>query len=166
MPSFAPITVRQPRPHDIVDDPVSICGVGTGFEGVFSARVRDGNGAELAIASITAGGLGIWGNYHATLALGAIPATANGTVEVFEFPPSGMGPELNKITVPVIFGRALIDPYHGFAEYTVVAGDTLSGIAQHWYGDATLWPRIFAANTDEIADPNLIYPGQIFRIPQ
>jgi hypothetical protein len=87
-------------------------------------------------------------------------------VEVFEFPPSGMGPELNKITVPVIFGRALIDPYHGFAEYTVVAGDTLSGIAQHWYGDATLWPRIFAANTDEIADPNLIYPGQIFRIPQ
>jgi len=30
-------------------------------------------------------------------------------VEVFEFPPSGMGPELNKVTVPVIFGRALLD---------------------------------------------------------
>ena len=166
MPSFAPITVRQPQPYDIVDDPVSICGVGTGVEGVFSARVRDGNGAELALTSIMAGGLGIWGNYHATLALGAIPATTHGTVEVFEFPPSGMGPELNKVAVPVIFGRALIDPYHGFAEYTVVSGDTLSGIALHWYGDANLWPRIFAANTDEIADPDLIFPGQVFRIPQ
>ncbi|MDQ6909025.1 MAG: Gmad2 immunoglobulin-like domain-containing protein, partial [Chloroflexota bacterium] len=65
MPSFAPITIRQPQPYDIVDDPVSICGVGTGFEGTFSARVRDDNGAEIALTSIMAGGLGIWGNYHA-----------------------------------------------------------------------------------------------------
>jgi len=59
MPRFAPITVRQPQPYDIVDDPVSICGVGTGFEGTFSARVRDGNGAQLALTSISAGGLGL-----------------------------------------------------------------------------------------------------------
>ena len=32
--------------------------------------------------------------------------------------------------------------------------------------DATLWPRIFAANVDQITDPNLIFPGQVFRIPQ
>jgi hypothetical protein len=48
MPSFPVITVRQPRPHDLVDDPVEVCGVGTGFEAVFAARVRDGNGNELA----------------------------------------------------------------------------------------------------------------------
>ena len=166
MPSFAPITVRQPQPYDIVDDPLEICGVGTGFEGQFSARVRDGNGTELAIASVMAGGTGIWGNYHTALAFGAIPATTDGTVEVFEFSASGLGDELNKVTVPVIFGRALIDPYHGFAQYTVAPGDTLSGIALDWYGDATQWPRIFAANMDQIADPNLIYPGQVFRIPQ
>lgn len=166
MPSFAPITVRQPQPYDIVDDPVAICGVGTGFEGVFSARVRDGNGTELAITSIMAGGTGIWGNYHTTLALGAIPSTSDGTVEVFEFSASGLGDELNKVMVPVIFGRALLDPYHGFAQYTVASGDTLWGIAEQWYGDGSLWPRIFAANTDQIADPNLIFPNQIFRIPQ
>ena len=47
MAVFPPITVRQPRPHDIVDDPVGVCGVGTGFGGVISARVRDNNGREL-----------------------------------------------------------------------------------------------------------------------
>lgn len=31
-------TVREP--HDIVDGPVGVCGVGTGFEGVISAHVR------------------------------------------------------------------------------------------------------------------------------
>ena len=166
MPSFAPITVRQPQPHDIVDDPVSICGVGTGFEGVFSARVRDGNGAELAIDQHHGG----WPRYLGQLSRDACPRRDprhtkrhGGSLRV---PAERDGRELNKVTVPVVFGRALIDPYHGFAEYTVVAGDTLSGIALHWYGDATQWPRIFAANTDEIADPNLIYPGQIFRIPQ
>jgi immunoglobulin-like protein involved in spore germination len=41
MTVFPPITVRQPRPHDLVDDPVGVCGIGTGFEGVISARVRD-----------------------------------------------------------------------------------------------------------------------------
>ena len=46
MAVFQPITVRQPRPHDIVDDLVGLCGVGTGFEGVISARVRDNNGRE------------------------------------------------------------------------------------------------------------------------
>lgn len=39
-----PITVRQPRPHGIVDDPVRVCGGGTGFEGVIFARVRANNG--------------------------------------------------------------------------------------------------------------------------
>lgn len=166
MPAMPPIAVEQPQPYDIVDDPVAIGGVGTGFEGVISARVRDGNGAQLAIGSVAAGGTGTWGNYQTTLALGVVPATTQGTLEVFEPSASGLGDELNKVIVPVIFGRALIDPYHGFTQYTVVPGDTLSAIAQRWYGDATLWPRIFAANPDQIADPNLIFPGQVFRIPQ
>jgi nucleoid-associated protein YgaU len=58
------------------------------------------------------------------------------------------------------------DPYHGFAQHEVVAGQTLSGIAQHWYSDPALWPRIFEANRNQILDPNLIYVGQVLRIPQ
>jgi hypothetical protein len=48
----------------------------------------------------------------------------------------------------------------------VAKGDTLWDIAQDEYGDATRWPEIYAANTDVIgADPDLIFPGQVLRIP-
>ena len=70
------------------------------------------------------------------------------------------------MVVPIIFGRALVDPYHGFAQHTVAAGDTLSKIAQHWYGDASKWPRIFEANHNPIANANVIFPGQVLRVPQ
>lgn len=165
MSAFPPIAVRQPQPHDLVDDPVEVCGVGTGFEGVFAARVRDGNGAELAQISIVAGGLGTWGNFHALLPLGGAPATPHGQLEVFEFSAQD-GSESNKTVVLITFGRALVEPYHGFAQYTVVSGDTLSAIAQQWYSDATKWPRIFEANRQQIIDPNVIFPGQVLRIPQ
>jgi len=48
----------------------------------------------------------------------------------------------------------------GGARYTVVLGDTLSGIAsaQHVGGG---WPVVFAFNTSKISDPDLIYPGQV-----
>ena len=50
--------------------------------------------------------------------------------------------------------------------YTVVKGDSLSRIAQHHYGDANKWRTIYEANRDLIKDPDLIYPGQSFRIPE
>ena len=49
--------------------------------------------------------------------------------------------------------------------YVVVAGDSLSKIAKHFYGDALDWKRIFEANRDQIQDPDLIHPGQELRIP-
>ena len=49
--------------------------------------------------------------------------------------------------------------------YTVVAGDTLSKIAKREYGDASNWHRIYEANKDTIKNPDLIYPGQTFKIP-
>ena len=49
--------------------------------------------------------------------------------------------------------------------YTVQSGDTLSGIAQRFYGNAHKWPEIHAANKDKISNPNLIYPGQTLTIP-
>lgn len=49
--------------------------------------------------------------------------------------------------------------------YTVVSGDCLWNIAQRFYGNGVLWPRIFDANRDKIKNPDLIYPGQVFTIP-
>jgi len=51
------------------------------------------------------------------------------------------------------------------ATHTVVRGDTLWDLAQHYYKDPFQWRRIWEANRDKIADPNLIYPDQVFAIP-
>ena len=49
--------------------------------------------------------------------------------------------------------------------HEVVKGDTLSKIAEKFYGDASLYPQIFEANKDILTDPNKIQIGQKLRIP-
>ncbi|MCH8873573.1 LysM peptidoglycan-binding domain-containing protein [candidate division KSB1 bacterium] len=49
--------------------------------------------------------------------------------------------------------------------YTVRFGDSLSQIAESYYGDAMKYKVVFAANQDIVADPNKIYPGQRLEIP-
>ena len=49
--------------------------------------------------------------------------------------------------------------------YEIVSGDTLGGIAKRFYGKASLYTRIHAANKELIPDPNKIYPGQKIKIP-
>jgi hypothetical protein len=52
------------------------------------------------------------------------------------------------------------------ASYTVAPGDYLSKIAQKFYGDGNQWRKIYDANRDVIGpDPNKIFPGQVFTIP-
>ena len=48
---------------------------------------------------------------------------------------------------------------------TVQPGNTLWGIAREKYGEGPLYVRVFEANTDRIRNPDLIYPGQIFTVP-
>jgi nucleoid-associated protein YgaU len=49
--------------------------------------------------------------------------------------------------------------------YVVKNGDSLSKIAEEFYGDKMLYPKIFEANRDQLTDPNKIKPGQKLRIP-
>jgi len=49
--------------------------------------------------------------------------------------------------------------------HTVVSGDTLGKIAKNFYGNAMKYPVIFEANKPMLKDPDLIYPGQVLRIP-
>lgn len=48
---------------------------------------------------------------------------------------------------------------------TVQPGFTLWGIAQERYGDGVFYVQVFQANRDKIKDPDLIYPGQVFSVP-
>jgi nucleoid-associated protein YgaU len=50
--------------------------------------------------------------------------------------------------------------------YEVKPGDTLSKIANQFYGDAGRYSAIFEANRPMLSDPDEIYPGQVLRIPQ
>jgi nucleoid-associated protein YgaU len=48
---------------------------------------------------------------------------------------------------------------------TVQTGTTLWAIARERYGDGTLYVRVFEANADSIKNADLIYPGQVFDLP-
>lgn len=52
------------------------------------------------------------------------------------------------------------------SRYIVRPHDNLWVIAgqKRVYGDSFEWPMIFKANRDQIHDPDLIYPRQVFRI--
>ena len=64
-------------------------------------------------------------------------------------------------------GPVAVEPAPAAAPITVTVqpGFTLWGIAQERYGDGVMYVQVFEANRDKIKDPNLIYPGQVFAVP-
>ena len=52
-------------------------------------------------------------------------------------------------------------------DYKVVSGDNLWNISGKAavYGNPYQWPLIYKANSDQIKDADLIFPGQVFSIP-
>ncbi len=58
------------------------------------------------------------------------------------------------------------EPAEKITFYTVAKGDSLSKMALHFYGKASLYTKIFEANREVIKNPDLIYPGQKIRIPE
>ena len=53
----------------------------------------------------------------------------------------------------------------GFATVEVKPGNSLWRISEHWTGDGRNFPELHAANDDVIDDPDLIYPGQVLKLP-
>ncbi len=92
--------------------------------------------------------------------------TLEGTVE------SQADKEKIILTVGNVEGIATVDdrmvvsvPEPEAVFYEVKSGDSLSKIAKSHYGDPMKYPMIFEANKPMLKDPNLIYPGQMLRIP-
>jgi LysM domain-containing protein len=51
------------------------------------------------------------------------------------------------------------------ANVTIQPGYTLWALAEKRYGDGIRYVQIYDANRDRIKDPDLIYPGQVFDLP-
>lgn len=157
------ISVRQPRPFDIVGDPILVAGMVLAFEATFQARVLDANRNILVDQVKTLGrGDGI-SEIHFQISTG-VPPTPHGAVDIFEFSADD-GSMVNRNHIPVVFGRGIMDSYGAFQPYHVRRGDTPSAIAQRFYGDSSLFPRIVLANPHQLIDPDQILPGQMLRIP-
>jgi nucleoid-associated protein YgaU len=62
-------------------------------------------------------------------------------------------------------GSGTPDAWDATQWHVVKAGENLSKIAEQYYGDQSLYTKIFEANKDVLKDPNLIRVGQKLRIP-
>ena len=102
----------------------------------------------------------------------AAAAKARAAMEEKRIPASGPVTMIVSTPVPAISGEQPSQPVKSPEEparsakgqlYTIRSGDTLGRLARQHYGDAMLWTIIVEAN--EIKNPDLIYPGQVFLIP-
>ncbi len=158
------IRMDQPKRFDLVGNRVMIAGIGTGFEATINYRVHEGH--DEVTGSINVGG---GTGEHAQFQVKANVSNAAFQldrlfVEVFEVSAQD-GSEIHKVSKPVLLGPRMVDgDYIGYREHVVQAGDTLSAIAQEHYGTPDVQPLV-RANAHQIDDPDLIFPGQVIRVP-
>jgi nucleoid-associated protein YgaU len=62
--------------------------------------------------------------------------------------------------------KPLPEQLEGGRAVVVVPGNNLWSIARRTYGEGPRYTLIFEANQGQIRDPDLIYPGQIFMMPE
>ncbi|MBI1380693.1 MAG: LysM peptidoglycan-binding domain-containing protein [Planctomycetaceae bacterium] len=69
--------------------------------------------------------------------------------------------------VPADVGSAPVvsDAGGSFVEHVVQNGETLSSIAERYYGTAARWTRVYDANRDRLANPDRVPVGTRLRIP-
>ncbi len=72
---------------------------------------------------------------------------------------------LKVVLVALVILPTFVSGQQSPLNHTVVRGETLWGLAQRYYQDAYLWPRIYEANRADVADPHWIYPAQVLVIP-
>lgn len=109
------------------------------------------NGAKIGAA--TAGADGRW-------KLSATTPNANGTLSVADTDE----PDVKPLTAP--FALETLQAAVAEGHVQIVAGQNLWLIARHVYGHGNLYTLIYQANATQIRDPNLIFPGQAFKVPK
>ncbi|TNF22290.1 MAG: LysM peptidoglycan-binding domain-containing protein [Rhodobacteraceae bacterium] len=155
------LDIQQPQPFDLVGSTILIAGNATAFEGTLSITVSEGHDEYASFTTVGALGL----------------RQFQGAIEI----PQGNAFKLSRlfltladdtgnengpsVVIPVLFGPKILDGYQGWQPHVVRPGDTLTKIARQYYGSDAYQP-ILEANQHVISDPNLIFAGQVLRIPR
>lgn len=156
--------IQQPKPFDLVGNPVLVGGTGQGFEATLQYRIHDGHDERTGFFN-AGGGTGEHGQFQLAVDVaGAAFQLDRLFVEVYEESAKD-GSDINKVIVPVIYGPRIVTGYIGYRLHVVQSGETLSGIARQHYGSASRFNDIVRANPLLISDPGRIFPGQQLKIP-
>ncbi|KZM50375.1 LysM peptidoglycan-binding domain-containing protein [Labrenzia sp. OB1] len=155
------LDIQQPQPFDLVGSTILVSGNAVAFEGTLSIRVSEGHDEYSSFANV--------GSLALRQFQGSIDIPDNNSFQLnrlFLTLADDSGNENGpSIVIPILFGPKILPGYGGWRPYTVKPGDTLTKIAQQEYGNSDFQP-IFQANQHILNDPNLIFPGQLLRIPR
>lgn len=158
------IEILQPQPFDLVGSRILIAGNAVGFEGVLSVSVTEGHVQVDGTAN--AGSIALR-QFQAEIEIPADAPLQLDRLFVTLTDDGGGGEGITPTaTVSVLYGPRILPGYIGYRTHTVQSGDTLTAISNAFYGNGGQVSVIQRANAHIISDPNLIFPGQVLRIPQ
>lgn len=111
------------------------------------------------------GGSGEHGQYQLQVDVAGAAFTLDRLfVEVVEISAAD-GSEIHKVVGPVILGTRIVSGDAGYREQSC-GGERRSGaFAEATYGNGSELHRIVRANPHLITDTDLIFPGQVLRLP-
>lgn len=130
---------------------------------VFSGRAKPGDQVQVyvdnkLVGSVDAGADGRW-------SLNPTERVEPGEHDIRVDKVTEEGKVLARIELPFVRAK----PFSGLPDQTLVIiqpGNNLWRIASRVYGDGLRYTDIFQANADQIRNPDLIYPGQVFGLPK
>jgi hypothetical protein len=133
---------------------------------IFSGRAEPGSRIRVLadnelVGTTTAGEDGRW----------SVEAGANFSPGVYDLQVDQIDPQTGRVTAVIAlpFERATPEAALQAREagrVVVQPGNSLWRIARRLYGDGVQYTVIYEANRDQIRDPDLIYPGQVFSAPE
>jgi nucleoid-associated protein YgaU len=129
---------------------------------VLSGRAAPGTTVQIylgnePLATATADDKGMW----STVSPKAVPPQG-GELRFDQLAADGR--VLQRVALPLARAKG-VEPAPG-QNYVVERGNSLWQIARRVYGAGTRYTVIYSANPNQIRDPNLIYPGQVFKLPK
>lgn len=132
---------------------------------IFSGRADPGSRVRVlanadVVGETTAGEDGRW----------SIEAGANFSPGIYDLQVDQIDPETGRVTAVIAlpFERATPEAALSAREagrVVVQPGNSLWRIARQLYGEGIQYTVIYEANRNQIRDPDLIYPGQVFQAP-